>query len=103
MHIIKSEWKKDQTKESLELINRNFTRFFIGLKEIKNFSTTKTNKNEFVVYYALKKNATRKYYVSLLNSSFAFNENCLIALRDANWQNHEASQLNNETIKLINI
>lgn len=103
--IIKNTWSAsiDEAKTSNEtLINfsDNVEKFFIGLKEIKNFSIIKTNNNEFQVIYGLKKNCARNYYVSLSDSSFLIKDKNLICLRDENWANYEKQILNEKTIKL---
>ena len=104
MKIIKSYWSENGAEKEKVLKNSlaTVTRFFVGRKEIKNFSINETAEGRIQINYALKKGARLKYYCSLLNRSFAVGASVLIALDDSCFLDYDTATLRDSILELIN-
>lgn len=106
MNIIASYWSDKKAQEISEnLFSEHVKKFelktvFIGFKQIKNFKI-ETENGRMILRYALVKNASLKYYASLLNHSMAVNKETVVFLQDKNWIDYKNQIINEETLNLL--
>ncbi|MFK7947837.1 MAG: hypothetical protein AB8G11_09615 [Saprospiraceae bacterium] len=105
--VIKNYWAdKNQEKISenefkIHFENNEIKKCFIGFKEIKNFELS-IKKERMNLTYGLRKNSKQNYYANFLNHSIALKNNCIVFLKDKNYENFKERKLNKETVKILN-
>jgi len=106
--IIKSYWANKIEEKQQESFIKNYVNnikidkcFFANGKQIKNFKLDVEN-NRFILRYSLKGN-NLKYYMSLLNTSFLFYNNCLMALNDNCWFDYKNGILKENIINDLKV
>lgn len=108
MQIIKGYWSNNDEGEKSEsqmkdhLKNNEIKNVFVGYKKINNFKISTDKEGKFILRYALRKNASLKYYCNLLAQSAAVKNNTIVFLWDANWSDFKNRVINEKTINLLN-
>lgn len=107
MKIIRGYWSDKKAEIKAEktikkhLKKHEIKKVFVGYKEIKSFKITFDDRGWFTILYALRKNASLKYYARFLGQSAAIHKNTIVFLWDDNWQDYENGIINEKTKKLL--
>ena len=107
MKVIKGYWSDKIQEEKSEfeiknhIKNNTIKNVFVGYKEIKNFKISIDQNNRFLLRYALRKNASLKYYCNLLAQSVAVNNETMVFLWDDNYLDFKNRTVNETTLNLL--